>query len=196
MGKAIPNAEIVVVNDAGEVCGPDEPGELVHRGALVSLGYWNDPERTAERFKPAPRQLPGLPMTEYAVWSGDTVRKDADGFLYFVGRRDEMIKSSGYRISPTELEEVVYSSGAVGEAVAPRPAASDHRPGHRDRGDAAPKAARWMPTPSLPPCREALPQFMVPHAVVERASLDRNPNGKIDRKKLGDELAGFFEEAT
>ena len=195
MGKAIPNAEIVVVNDAGEVCGPDEPGELVHRGALVSLGYWNDPERTAERFKPAPRQLPGLPMTEYAVWSGDTVRKDADGFLYFVGRRDEMIKSSGYRISPTELEEVVYSSGAVGEAVAlglPHPtigqgiviAATPPEGGALD-ADAV-----------LAACREALPQFMVPHAVVERASLDRNPNGKIDRKKLGDELAGFFEEAT
>lgn len=193
MGKAIPNAEIVVVNEDGEVCGPDEPGELVHRGALVSLGYWNDPDRTAERFKPAPGQLPGLPMTEYAVWSGDTVRKDADGFLYFVGRRDEMIKSSGYRISPTELEEVVYSSGAVGEAVAlglPHPTI-----GQGIVIAATPPEGGALDTDAvLAACREALPQFMVPHAVVERASLDRNPNGKIDRKKLGEELAGFFEE--
>lgn len=193
MGKAIPNAEIQIVNEKGELCGADEPGELVHRGALVSLGYWNAPERTAERFKPAPGQLPGLPMTEYAVWSGDTVRKDADGFLYFVGRRDEMIKSSGYRISPTELEEVVYSSGAVSEAVAlgvPHPmigqgiviVATPPPDGELD-AEAVLKA-----------CRAELPQFMVPHAIVGRASLDRNPNGKIDRKKLSEELAGFFEE--
>tara|TARA_R110002126_G_scaffold38814_1_gene115587 strand:+ start:1633 stop:3204 length:1572 start_codon:yes stop_codon:yes gene_type:complete len=193
MGKAIPNAEIQVVNEKGEICGADEPGELVHRGALVSLGYWNDPERTAERFKPAPGQLSGLPMTEFAVWSGDTVRKDADGFLYFVGRRDEMIKSSGYRISPTELEEVVYSSGAVSEAVA--------------LGLPHPMIGQGIVIVATPPpdgaldaeavlkaCRADLPQFMVPHAVVERASLDRNPNGKIDRKKLSEELAGFFEE--
>ena len=183
MGKAIPNAEIQVVNAQGGLCAADEPGELVHRGALVSLGYWNDPERTAERFKPAPGQLPGLPMTEYAVWSGDTVRRDAEGFLYFVGRRDEMIKSSGYRISPTELEEVVYSSGAVSEAVA--------------LGLPHPMIGQGIVIVATPPpdgkldadavigaCRDALPQFMVPHAVVERASLERNPNGKIDRKKL------------
>ena len=195
MGKAIPNAEIQIVNENGELCAADEPGELVHRGALVSLGYWNDPERTAERFKPAPGQLPGLPMTEYAVWSGDTVRRDAEGFLYFVGRRDEMIKSSGYRISPTELEEVVYSSGAVSEAVAlglPHPMI----------GQGIVIVATPPPEGSLDAdaviaaCRDALPQFMVPHAVVERSSLERNPNGKIDRKKLSEELAGFFEEES
>lgn len=193
MGKAIPNAEIQVVNENGEICGADEPGELVHRGALVSLGYWNDPERTAERFKPAPGQLPGLPVTEYAVWSGDTVRKDADGFLYFVGRRDEMIKSSGYRISPTELEEVVYSSGAVGEAVAiglPHPMI-----GQGIVIVATPPANGTLEEDViLQACRSELPQFMVPHAIVERASLDRNPNGKIDRKKLTEELTGLFEE--
>lgn len=193
MGKAIPNAEILVVNEKGELCGPNEPGELVHRGALVSLGYWNDPERTAERFKPAPGQLSELPMTEYAVWSGDTVRMDEDGFLYFVGRRDEMIKSSGYRISPTELEEVIYSSGTVSEAVAlglPHPMI-----GQGIVIAATPPDGRALDADAvIAACREALPQFMVPHAVIERETLDRNPNGKIDRKKLSDELAGFFEE--
>ena len=118
MGKAIPNAEIMVVRPDGTPCDPDEPGELVQRGALVGLGYWNDPAKTAERFRPVPAQRTELPLTEMAVWSGDTVRCDADGYLYFVGRRDEMIKTSGYRVSPTEVEEVVYASGLVGDAVA------------------------------------------------------------------------------
>jgi hypothetical protein len=118
MGKAIPNAEILVVREDGSPCAPGEPGELVHRGALVSLGYWNDPERTAERFRPAPGQPAGIPMPEMAVWSGDTVRSDEDGFLYFIGRRDEMIKTSGYRVSPNEVEEVVYGTGLVAEVAA------------------------------------------------------------------------------
>lgn len=118
MGKAIPNAEIMVVREDGTPCAPGEPGELVHRGVHVALGYWNDPEKTAERYKPAPGQLAGLPITELAVWSGDTVKMDDEGFLYFVGRRDEMIKTSGYRVSPTEVEEVVYATGLVAEAAA------------------------------------------------------------------------------
>jgi acyl-CoA ligase (AMP-forming) (exosortase A-associated) len=194
MGKAIPNAEILVVNEKGELCGANEPGELVHRGALVSLGYWNDPERTAERFKPAPGQLSGLPMTEFAVWSGDTVRMDEEGYLYFVGRRDEMIKSSGYRISPTEVEEVIYSSGTVTEAVAlgiPHPVI-----GQGIVVVATPPEGRPLdPEAVIKACRDALPQFMVPHAVVGRDALERNPNGKIDRKKLSEELSGYFEDA-
>ena len=118
MGKAIPNTEVMVVRPDGTLCDPDEPGELVQRGSLVALGYWNDPAKTAERFKPAPGQPKELPLTEMAVWSGDTVRMDKDGFLYFIGRKDEMIKTSGYRVSPTEVEEVAYASGMVGDAVA------------------------------------------------------------------------------
>ncbi len=118
IGKAIPNAEILVVGEDGALCKPGEEGELVHRGPLVSLGYWNDPERTAQRFRPAPNQPSGVCVPELAVWSGDTVRMDDEGFLYFVGRKDEMIKTSGYRVSPTEIEEVVYASGGVGEAAA------------------------------------------------------------------------------
>jgi acyl-CoA synthetase (AMP-forming)/AMP-acid ligase II len=91
MGKAIPNTEILVVRPDGTHCEPDEPGELVQRGSLVALGYWNDPAKTAERFRPLPAQPSELPITEVAVWSGDTVRKDAEGYLYYVGRRDEMI---------------------------------------------------------------------------------------------------------
>ena len=104
IGKAIPNAEILVVRPDGSPCGPGEQGELVHRGALVAMGYWNDPERSAERFKPAPPRHYGLGDSELAVWSGDLVVADDDGFLYFVSRKDEMIKTSGYRVSPTEIE--------------------------------------------------------------------------------------------
>ena len=118
IGKAIPNAEILVVNGEGGLCGPGEPGELVHRGALVARGYWNDPEKTAERFRPCPGQDPALPLPEMAVWSGDQVVRDEEGFLYFVARKDDMIKTSGYRVSPSEVEEVAYASGMVAGAVA------------------------------------------------------------------------------
>ena len=90
----------------------------MHRGGLVALGYWNDPARTAERFRPAPGHDADWRAAEVAVWSGDTVVADEDGFLYFVGRRDDMIKTSGYRVSPTEIEEVAYDTGLVRDAVA------------------------------------------------------------------------------
>src|SRR5262249_9132855 len=118
IGKAIPNAEILVLRDDGTPCKPNEPGELVQRGALVGLGYWNDPEKTAERYKPLPGRERGLVLPEIAVFSGDSVRYDEEGFLYFIGRRDEMIKTSGYRVSPTEIEEVIYASQQVGECAA------------------------------------------------------------------------------
>ncbi len=191
MGKAIPNAEILVVREDGTPCDPGEPGELVHRGALVSLGYWNDPERTALRFRPAPNQPAGLPFPEIAVWSGDTVVKDEDGFLYFVGRKDDMIKSSGYRISPTEVEEVIYGTGLVNECAAlgiP----------HFDLGQAvviacyAENAGDATREALLNACRQALPNYMVPAEIVFRDPLPRNPNGKIDRKSLSAELDDLF----
>lgn len=191
MGKAIPNAEILVVRPDGSVCGPDEPGELVHRGALVALGYWNDPQKTAERFKPVPGQDPGLVLTEIAVWSGDTVRKDADGFLYFIGRRDEMIKTSGYRVSPTEVEEVLYATGLVGDAVAVGVR-------HPTLGQAvvvvasAPEGQAADGEALLLQCRQRLPLFMVPLHIEWRDSLPRNPNGKFDRPRLAGELQHLF----
>tara|TARA_B100001939_G_scaffold348054_1_gene372306 strand:- start:968 stop:2560 length:1593 start_codon:yes stop_codon:yes gene_type:complete len=191
MGRAIPNAEILVVREDGTLCGVDEPGELVHRGALVSLGYWNDPERTARRFRPAPGQPAGLPNPEIAVWSGDTVKRDADGFLYFIGRRDEMIKTSGYRTSPTEVEEIVFSSGLVGEVAAIGVA-------HEQLGQAiwivvsppkGQKGGEKVDTDALRAfCRAEMPSYMVPHRVIEWSTLPRNPNGKIDRKAIAAEL--------
>ncbi len=118
IGKAIPDAEILVVRPDGSPCDPGEEGELVHRGPLVALGYWNNPEKTAERFKPVPGSASSWRAPELAVWSGDGVMADEEGFLYFVGRKDEMIKTSGYRVSPTEIEEAAYGTGLVRDAVA------------------------------------------------------------------------------
>jgi acyl-CoA ligase (AMP-forming) (exosortase A-associated) len=191
MGKAIPNAEILVVRPDGTPCAPNEPGELVHRGSLVALGYWNDSDKTALRFRPAPGQPAGLRLPEIAVWSGDTVRADEDGFLYFVGRGDEMIKTSGYRVSPTEVEEVVFASGLVADAAAVGVK-------HPTLGQAivivATPAAGHVTNERavLDHCRKELPAFMVPTRIEWRDALPRNPNGKYDRPRLATELADLF----
>lgn len=197
MGKAIPNTEVMVVRPDGTLCDPDEPGELVQRGSLVALGYWNDPAKTAERFKPAPGQPPELPITEMAVWSGDTVRKDKEGFLYFIGRKDEMIKTSGYRVSPTEVEEIVYASALVGDAVAigvPHPTLekaivviASPAAGNADTPDA--RSARLLEF-----CRSRLPNFMVPLRVEWLDTLPRNPNGKFDRPSLANQYRELLRD--
>ena len=188
IGKAIPNAEILVLRDDGFPCAPNEPGELVHRGALVGQGYWNDPEKTAERYKPLPVHAPGreagLVLAEIAVFSGDTVRMDEDGFLYFIGRRDEMMKTSGYRVSPTEVEEILYATKMVGECVAF--GVDDERLGQAIQVIAtAPPQGHLDITALLMECRSRMPAYMVPQGIeIHTGPLPRNPNGKIDRKTL------------
>lgn len=195
IGKAIPNAEVLVMREDGTRCAVGEPGELVHRGALVSLGYWNDHEKTAERFKPLPSSS-DLPIPELAVWSGDTVRMDEEGFLYFIGRRDEMIKTSGYRVSPLEVEEVVYGTGLVGEAAAigvPHPMLGQAIVLVVTPRDASPLDADSL----LAACKLHLPAYMVPSRIECReSSLPRNPNGKIDRKLLAQAWQDTFMESS
>ena len=176
MGRAIPHAEILVCRPDGSVADDDEPGELVHTGPLVAQGYWRDDERTAQRFKPAPStsRYGGI-----AVWSGDTVRRDAAGLLYFVGRDDAMIKTAGNRVSPTEVEDVAVASGLIYEAVAF--GVPDARLGAaiilivRGKDGAADEEglAAYL--------RQNLPNFMQPHIIEWRSELPRNPNGKLDR---------------
>jgi acyl-CoA synthetase (AMP-forming)/AMP-acid ligase II len=187
IGKAIPNAEILVVRPDGSECAPGEHGELVHRGALVSLGYWNDPDRTAERFRPVPGRDGSLPTPELAVWSGDTAVRDEDGFLYFVGRADEMLKISGYRVSPTEIEEVAYSSGLVRDAVAI--GVEDPVTGQHVVLFASPPVdAETDRNALLEEFRKQLPLYMVPKRIEIRPELPRSPNGKFDRSRLRGEL--------
>lgn len=187
MGKAIPFAEILVINDAGNIAADGEEGELVHCGPLVAQGYWQDPDRTAERYKPAPAQST---YGGTAVWSGDRVRRDADGLLYFAGRRDAMIKSAGNRISPQEVEEAALATGFVAEAVAL--GVPDVRLGQavhlvvRGTADAAERGelARRL--------QRELPNFMQPQQIHWRAAMPLNPNGKIDRTALEAELNEEF----
>ena len=178
IGSAIPFAEVMVVRPDGSLAADDEPGELVHAGPLVGQGYWRDAERTAQRFRPAPAASRYGGM---AVWSGDMVVRDAAGLLRFVGRDDEMIKSSGNRISPTEIEEAAVASGAVAEAVAL--GIADERLGQsillyaRPVGEGAEqRLSDWF--------KRNLPGFMQPTRVVWRDQLPRNANGKLDRAAL------------
>ncbi|SFE61112.1 acyl-CoA ligase (AMP-forming), exosortase A system-associated [Nitrosomonas sp. Nm166] len=192
IGKAIPNAEVLVLREDGSHCVPGEPGELVHRGVLVAMGYWNDAEKTAICFKPIKARQAGLPITEIAAWSGDTVQMDEEGFLYFIERRDEMIKTSGYRVSPTEVEEVIYATGHVAESAAigvPHP----------ELGQAivviviARKDIKLDVNILRIACKHHLPAYMLPHHIeIRQGSLPRNPNGKIDRKSLFQEMQHLF----
>ncbi|NOZ43071.1 MAG: acyl-CoA ligase (AMP-forming), exosortase A system-associated [Alphaproteobacteria bacterium] len=187
IGKAIPNAEIMVVRPDGSRCDVGEAGELVNRGALVGLGYWNDPVRSRERYRPVPGQAAGLPNAEIAVWSGDTVKMDADGYLYFVGRRDDMIKTSGFRTSPTEVEEVIHASGLVDQVAA---IGVDHETlGQAIWIVATAKGQAGLDIDAIMAyCRAEMPSYMVPHKIIEWPTLPRNPNGKIDYKAIAAEL--------
>ena len=179
MGQAIPFAEIMVIDGEGREAAE---GELVHAGPLVAQGYWQDPARTAERFKPAPAESAYGGM---AVWSGDRVRRDEAGLLYFVGREDGMIKTSGNRVSPTEVEEAAVASGFAIEAVAlglPDPRLGEAialvlRPDRRDE-EAELRAH----------LKRELPNFMQPGPIIWRDDLPRSPNGKLDRVALKQEL--------
>ena len=177
MGRGIPFAEIMVVKPDGSIAGDNEPGELVHAGPLVAKGYWQDDERTAQRFRLAPKASHYGGM---AVWSGDTVRRDKHGLHYFVGRDDEMIKVSGNRISPTEIEEAAIASGVVPEVVAI--GIPDERLGQAiilvARGEAGAEAQL------LSHFKAQLPAFMMPKQVIWRTELPRNANGKLDRAAI------------
>lgn len=197
MGRAIPNAEVMVVREDGSLCSPDEPGELVHLGSLVAMGYWNDPERTAELFRPAPGQEVNTSQAEIAVWSGDTVQTDEDGFLYFIGRKDDMIKTSGYRVSPTEVEEIIYTSGLIGHAIAlgiPHPTLGQAIVVVVSPADL--KDVGIDEEALYKVCREHLPNFMIPAHIHVQQNLPLNPHGKIDRKLLAIGLQDLFQDPS
>ena len=183
VGEAIPFAEVMIVRDDGIEAGPDEEGELVHAGPLVAQGYWKDPTRTDERFKPAPS------FSRYggtAVWSGDRAVRGADGLIRFLGRDDAMIKVSGNRLSPTEIEEAALASGAVREVLAF--GVKDERLGQAVKliavaqGEGAEQRLRAH-------LAAELPAYMQPREIVWRDELPVSPNGKVDRAALVKEFA-------
>lgn len=177
IGVAIPGAEILVLRDDGAPAAAGEVGELVHRGPTVALGYWNDREATEKVFRPHPFPPPGTPDAERVVYSGDLVRRDADGFLYYVGRRERLIKVLGYRVSPDEIATVLYASGAVVEAVV----AAEADP---DAGERIVAYVILAPRASLEDleayCRAELPRHLRPSRIEIRADLPRLVSGKHD----------------
>ena len=182
IGRAIPFAEVMAVKPDDARAGAGEPGELVHAGPLVAQGYWRDPERTAQRFRPAPTWSASGGM---AVWSGDTVVEGADGLFRFVGRDDEMIKSAGNRISPQEVEEAVLAGGEAREAVAI--GVPDARLGQAITVVLAGDPAR---EPKLRArLRAELPSFMQPGRYVWSDELPKNANGKLDRAAIRAQLS-------
>ena len=183
MGRAISAAKIHVVRADGTLCGPNEPGELVQTGETVALGYWNDPERTAQIFRPAPAETAPGSQPQTGVWSGDIVTYDEGGRLYYIGRQDDLIKTSGYRVSPTEIEDVLYASGLVETAAVVGVK-------HSDLGQVVVAFVTTRGNESLnrdgllAHCRRDLPGYMLPYQIIHRNALPLNANSKIDRRRL------------
>lgn len=188
LGTPVPNTEIWVLDESGKECAPDEVGELVHRGPTVALGYWGREEETRRVFRPSPFAPPELDATERVVYSGDLARRDAQGYLYLVGRRDALIKLQGYRISPEEVEDLLVSTGFVREACAfgvadaegaQRIVAVVSLRADCEGTEAAIRAA----------CLENAPPYLVPGTLHIADDLPKTPSGKVDRQAIRDAYA-------
>jgi acyl-CoA synthetase (AMP-forming)/AMP-acid ligase II len=181
MGRAMPDTEILVLDEHDRPAAVGEPGELVHRGPTIALGYWNDPEATSRTFRSNPLRTAGVPDSERVVYSGDVVRRDADGFLHFVGRRDRVIKTMGFRIGPDEVADVLHASGEVEEVVID--AEPDPERGSRilayvvlRDGGSIDRLRRF--------CRAELAEYAQPAEYVRRERLARLPSGKYDLEAI------------
>jgi len=183
MGKAIPDTEILVLNEQSQVCTPGEVGELVHRGPTVSLGYWGNPEATGRVLKPNPLLPAEIGDTERVCYSGDLVKTDEDGFLYYVGRRDTMIKSSGFRVSPTEVEEMVFQSGKARHAAAI--GIPDDLLGQAIKVFVVSRDGELFDKDALLAfCTENMPRYMVPKFIEVMDELPKTSSGKVDYPSL------------
>lgn len=172
IGLPIPEVEIHVVRQDGSECAIGETGELVHVGPLVAQGYWNDPEASRPVFR---RWRDGRP----AVWSGDRVCRDAEGLLYFQGRSDDTIKTSGYRVSPEEVEEVAMQCEGVRIAIVtglPDPVLGQQI-ALAYEGEVEAETFETH-------CRSCLPTFMQPARIMRLDAIPLTPNGKPDRSRL------------
>jgi acyl-CoA synthetase (AMP-forming)/AMP-acid ligase II len=176
MGRAIPGADLMVLREDGSPAAPGEIGELVHAGPTIATGYWNDPEATARVFRPHPdpeRAVRG----ERVVFSGDLVKRDAEGFFTFVSRSDRLIKTMGFRVGPDEIADILHASGETREAVVT--SEPDSERGSRivafvvlrEGGDVT-RLTRF--------CRAELPPYMLPARIEAVSTLPRLPSGKYD----------------
>ena len=190
IGKAIPETTIMVINKQGGLCGRGQVGQLVHRGPTVALGYWNNPEATANVFRPDPT---GSGQT--VVYSGDLVRTDEDGYLYFVSRADHMIKSQGYRISPEEVEDVLCRHEAVREAVVL--GVPDEWVGQRVVAAVVCAGGADRCTDDvLRHAADVLPLYMVPKDLVWMDELARTSSRKVDRAQIARDITENLQPCT
>ncbi len=177
VGKAMPNTEVYIVNDRGERIRPGEIGELVVRGANVMRGYWKIPEETKEILRPGSN--PG----ELELYTGDLFKVDDEGFLYFVARKDDIIKSRGEKVSPKEIENVLYGLPEVKEAaVIGKP---DEILGQTIKAIVVPQdGSKLTEKLVIAHCARNLEDFMVPKLVEFRSSLPKTPTGKVKKQEL------------
>ena len=194
MGRAIPNVEILVVDGDGRRCAPGEVGELVHRGANISIGYWRDPAATSRVFRPHPFQECRHGRHEVVVYSGDMVTADAEGFLYYVGRKDMQIKSRGFRVSPEEIERCVHSSNLVAQVVA------FAAPRHDGDTDIVAAVVPHDPLGFHPAaleafCRHEMPEYMQPRAIWPMVDVPLTTSGKPDRPAIQELYAEYVASA-
>ncbi len=188
IGKPVPNTEIRVLDESGQECDTGAIGELVHRGPTVALGYWGKEAETRAVFRPAPLASPAFDNRERVVYSGDLVRRDAGGFLYFVGRRDGLIKSQGYRVSPEEVEDLIVSTGIVREVCAF--GVSDQEIGERIVAVVVPRGSDDGVADRIRAfCLENGPSYLVPRVIFLARELPKTPSGKIDREMIKDAFA-------
>ena len=184
IGKAIPNTEIMVITREGKEAAPGEPGELVHRGPTVAMGYWGNEEATRKAYRPNPLAPPELLDVERVVYSGDTVERDAGGYLYFLGREDAMIKNQGYRLSPEEVENLLLGSGLVHEACA----FGVENPAVGQDVIAVISLRNGSEEGAVDRVREYAinngPPYMIPKEILVRDELPKTGSGKIDRKGI------------
>ena len=185
IGQAVPGAEVFVVDPEQGLCAPGQTGELIQRGPLVSRGYWRDAALTEARIHPNPHLRPLIGL-EPVLHSGDLVTRDEDGCLWYVGRTDHQIKCSGFRVSPTEVEELVGRCGLVAEALA-------FGVPHEALGQVihlVVTGARLDAHALLRHCRAAMPGYMVPHRIhLWDGALPRTSTGKYDRAAVVKALA-------
>ncbi|GJQ60338.1 MAG: acyl-CoA ligase (AMP-forming), exosortase A system-associated [Candidatus Scalindua sp. AMX11] len=193
IGKAIPNVEIYILDKEDMPCKPGEIGELVHRGALISLGYWNDPVKTDEVFRQNPLKPKETLRSEKVVYSGDLVKSDEEGFLYYVGRRDEMIKRLGYRVSPAEVEEALLSMGKFSCVVA---VGVEQENLEQDIlcYVIVKKGVTCSQKEVVHFLRGTIPSYMIPREILFKETIPHTPNGKIDRALLRKEASWYVKE--
>ena len=177
VGIAMPNCETMILDDDGNELGPNEVGELVVRGSNVMKGYWEAPELTAQRLRP------GSIPHEMWLSTGDLFRSDEDGFLYWVGRKDDIIKSRGEKVSPREVEDVLHQHPQIAEAAVV--GVEDDVLGQAVRAVVRLQSDAEVSVRDVQShCRSFLEDFMVPQQVEFRDALPRTANGKIDKKVL------------